>query len=103
MKINKVNVGGEMKEMTGREELSLIASNMDSTRCSAIDDYTTEQLLKIYRAQLASGWDFLPDQWTSRQHREALKGIVPQWDENEMPIYAPKKKPRKKALDIPFP
>lgn len=43
--------------------------------------YTAEELLKIYRAYKASGWDITPDDWTARQVRRALTaGEAPDWD-----------------------
>lgn len=50
--------------------------------------YSVKELFKIHWAMMASEWDFLPDQWTDRQVREALKGIVPCWDDEEQPEYA---------------
>ncbi len=35
------------------------------------------QLIQLYRMMLASGWDYLPDQWTEEQVRDALVGIPP--------------------------
>jgi hypothetical protein len=78
----------DIKHATGGDELRLIVRNMDSTRESFNDSYTTEQLIQIYRMQLASEWDFYPDQWTARQVREALAGKVPRWTDDEKPLYA---------------
>lgn len=50
--------------------------------------YTMCQLEKIYDAYWASQWDIAPDRWTARQVKEALCGVVPQWDEHgNNPVY----------------
>ena len=74
-------------EQTGADELRLIVRNMDSCPEWFLDRYTTEQLVTLFRAQLACGWDWMPHQWAPRQVREALCGIVPQWDEDEQTVY----------------
>jgi len=79
-------------ERTGPEELRLIVSNMNYNNEGFNEHYTAEQLIQIYRMQIASGWDFWPDEWTTRQVKEALAGIVPQWNDNEEPIYMKKGK-----------
>ncbi len=51
---------------------------------------TAEELLLIYRAHMASGWTYTPEQWTPRQVREALSGYPPKWDDSSgvpKPIY----------------
>ncbi len=80
----KANVA---KLATGGDELRLIVQNVNTTRDGFNDNYTTEQLIQIYRMQLASEWNFYPDQWTPRQVREALAGKPPQWDAEEKPMY----------------
>lgn len=49
--------------------------------------FTATELLQLAAAHQASDFDFYPDQWTERQIKEALRGIVPQWDDNEQPSY----------------
>lgn len=49
--------------------------------------YNILELMLLHLTMVNCEWDFLPDQWTDRQVREALKGIVPCWDHNEMPVY----------------
>ena len=49
--------------------------------------FTAEQLLKIWRAWKACAWDIFPDQWTDRQVKRALRGIVPTWDAEMKPTY----------------
>lgn len=76
------------EKRSGADELRLIVCNMDCSREGFLDQFTAEQLVTLYRAHLACGWDFLPDSWTPRQVREALRGIVPMWDDDERPYYA---------------
>lgn len=52
--------------------------------------WSADQFLRLTRMHALCGWDFVPAQWTVRQVREALLGIVPQWDENERPVYGRK-------------
>lgn len=54
--------------------------------------FRVEDLLIIRRCWLAAEWDFFPDQWTQRQVKEALKGIVPRWTTDEKPDYSTPKK-----------
>lgn len=80
-----------MDEKTGADELRLIVQNMNVTRESFNDQYTLEELIQIYRMHLLSEWDFYPDEWTSRQVKEALKGIPPKWNKKtEKPYYGKK-------------
>lgn len=72
---------------TGADELRLIVRNIDATRESFLERFTAEELLQLFRMQLASGWDFYPDQWTARQVAEALRGVVPTWTDDECPVY----------------
>lgn len=72
---------------SGADTLRLVVQNMDGTREAFNDRFTLEQLVQVYRMQLASGWDFRPDQWTQRQVEEALAGRAPRWDDEERPLY----------------
>lgn len=49
--------------------------------------YSIDELFAIYKAHVLAEWDFLPDSWTDRQLKEAIKSIVPRWNDNEKPIY----------------
>lgn len=80
------------KEETGVEELRHIVQNFNSCRESFLDPFTTDQLVQIHRAWMASGWDIYPDEWASWQIKNALKGIVPEWNDDESP-----KRPSKAA------
>ena len=79
------------KEWSGAEILRLIVRNMDTTKESFNDQFSVEELVQIYSMQLASEWDFYPDEWTKRQVKEALRGIVPKWKLTksglERPVY----------------
>lgn len=74
-------------DRTAIEELRLIVQNFSFCTETFNEQWSTEQLIAIGRAHLDSGWDIFPDYWTRRQVREALKGIKPQWDDNERPVY----------------
>jgi hypothetical protein len=62
--------------------------------------YNVKQLMKIHSIMVSCEWDFLADQWTERQLREALKGIVPKWDDNEKPVYAKLIRSTKKNIGL---
>lgn len=55
--------------------------------------FTPEQIILLMRVHdRQKVWDFLPDQWSARQVKEALKyGKVPEWKENRegrtLPVY----------------
>jgi hypothetical protein len=50
--------------------------------------YSFDELVKLYRAFRACGWEITPDEWTDRQVKEALRGKVPTWRlSNEEPFY----------------
>lgn len=74
-----------MSEQSGRgiEELRRAVNLFGNTCESFNQDYSAEQLITIYRAYLASGWDITPDRWTARQTREALAGHMPQWEDED--------------------
>lgn len=70
----------------GVDELRHAVQVLNDCREDFLDRFTTDELLRIYRAWMASGWDFYPDQWTRLQVWGALRGIVPDWRGNETPI-----------------
>ncbi len=72
---------------TGMEELRLLVNNFNYAPKEFNDRFTAEQLLQIQRMWWVSDWDVFPDQWDERQVQEALKGIVPQWDDDGAPKY----------------
>lgn len=75
--------------MTGIEELRRAVNLFGNTREDFNTDYTAEELIKIYRAYKASGWDITPDEWTQKQVDHALrKGRAPSWDDNGNPTYS---------------
>ena len=61
----------------------------DTCRESFNTQYTLLQLSAICDAASRSSWDFFPDEWTSRQIREALRGIAPDWKEDAKGAYVP--------------
>ncbi len=73
---------------TGIEHLRAVVAAFNNCRESFLDPFTPEQLLKLHDAWTATAWDFRPDQWSERQVREALRGVVPQWNAGgEEPVY----------------
>lgn len=47
-------------------------------------EHTAENLLKIYRAYHACGWDITPDDWTPEQVMGATIGMVPEFAESKL-------------------
>ncbi len=50
------------------------------------DRLSAEQLLTIFDAYMASGWDITPDYWTDKQVDSALAGIPPKFDDMERSV-----------------
>jgi hypothetical protein len=79
--------------MTGIEELRACVEALNNCREDFLnperDTMSAEQLLKIWRMWQESGktWDIWPDQWTKRQVKEALRGVVPRWNAQGKPVY----------------
>ncbi len=70
----------------GCDELRRIVRAMDDTREGFNQRFTAEQLVRIFRAMFASGWDIYPDTWPAWMVKAALRGVVPKFDDNEQPI-----------------
>ena len=80
----------EFNNLTGMEKMRRIVKALNNCNESFLDQFPFNDLMKIYSAWLASEGTFLPDQWTERQVRDALRGIAPRWDFTEKPIYGSK-------------
>ncbi len=50
-------------------------------------DMTPEELLKVYFAFTKCEYDFTPDDWAWWQVQAAVQGAVPQWNNDEEPLY----------------
>lgn len=68
-------------DLTAPEFLRLVVYNMDAQNEASNEEFTPEQWLTITRAHLACEYGFYPDQWSKRQIKEALRGIVPRFRE----------------------
>lgn len=79
-------------ELTGVEQLRRTVALLNNCNETFNDRYTAAELMRLGEMYRACAWDFAPDRWEGRQLAEALCGIVPQWDENERPVYT--KRPR---------
>ena len=76
-----------MTKATGMEKLRKAVRALNYCNESFLDRFTVTELLCIHDAWLKSDWDIVPDDWEDQQVTNALFGIVPQWDDNEKPIY----------------
>ncbi len=66
------------------ETIRRVARWLDSSRMDhAAPDLTAEDLIEIWRAWSASGVDCYLDGLTLRQQREAARGVIPRWDDDD--------------------
>ena len=79
-------MSGEVK-LTGMEQLRQAVAGLNNCNETFLEVFSAEELLMLHRAWCASAWMFYPDEWASRQVFDALRGIVPDWDGDERPIY----------------
>ena len=82
--MNKIDNG---KFCYGIEKLRSVMTMFNRCSESFNQRFTIEELCQLHSMALESEWDFYPDQWSTRQIKEALEGMVPQWDDNEQPIH----------------
>lgn len=75
----------ELELMTGIDRMRRAVSAFGDCNESFLQSFSEDSLMKLWRAWALSPWNFRPEYWTVLQIREALTGIVPNWDENEMP------------------
>lgn len=87
----------EFDKLFDIEKIRVMVKAFGNCNESFLMRYRFQELMKIYRMWLKSGWTLLPDYWAERQVREALKGIAPNWDHKENPIYI--KRVRSKPKD----
>ncbi len=71
----------------GIDELRRAVNLFDRCRESFNQQFDAAELVAIWRAFTASGWDIPPDRWTERQVEEALKGRAPTFEDQERPTY----------------
>ena len=69
------------------DELRHITQNYASVSESFLQQFNLEELVMIHRCWMVSGFDIYPDKWLPLQVTEALRGIVPQWDDQEVPRF----------------
>jgi hypothetical protein len=67
------------------DRLRALVRRWGNVRESLAQSLTLKELLEVDRAWCLSEWDFSPDKWTPGQIREAKRGRIPTWDENERP------------------
>lgn len=72
--------------MLGIDELRKAVALFNACNEEANQRFGATELLAIYRAHKASGWDIYPDQWTIDQLEAACLGVVPDWDDDGKPI-----------------
>jgi len=76
--------------LSGIQEAREIVNLFNGCNESFNQRFTFAELITLYRVWKTCEWVFTPDEWSQRQVDEAIKlGIVPEWDENEKPLYRP--------------
>jgi len=78
----------EPSDLSGVGLIRAVAKMTVSVAENFWEGLSSAEVLAIGRAHIAAEWSFLPDSWSSRQVAEALLGVVPRWDDDEVPIYA---------------
>jgi len=78
----------EPSDLSGVGLVRAVAKMTVSVAENFWEGLSSAEVLAIGRAHIAAEWSFLPDSWSSRQVAEALRGVVPRWDDDEEPIYA---------------
>jgi hypothetical protein len=72
--------------MSGIEHMRRAVRIFDSCNENFNQRFSPAQLLKLYDAYSACGWDITPDEWSVEQVSAALKGIVPRWESEGVPL-----------------
>jgi hypothetical protein len=88
--------------ISAAELLRAVVAMCDFCNESLWDRYSVKQIVAIYAAYDQCGWDFAPDQWTTKQLREALQGIAPDWDRTEAPLYSDDRKETRRVQPYTF-
>jgi len=78
----------EPAPLSGIEELRRAVKLFDKCNETWNRFYTTAQLLQLAAKHRESGTEIPPHRWTPRQCREALRGLVPKFDDAGNPIYS---------------
>lgn len=82
----------EYKKLSDIEKMRCVVNSFSYCNESFLMRFNVLELMKLYLKMIECDWDFLPDAWSDRQVREALKGTVPRWDNDENPVYTKKTK-----------
>jgi hypothetical protein len=82
------------------EMLRHLVSLFNSCREDAIDHLTIPELINVYQCWMRCGWYIYPDQWTVKQMSEAKRGICPDWDDDERPLYSKDRRETRKITAI---
>lgn len=69
----------------GIEHLRYAVRLFDACRESWVQRFTEVQLIAIAHAMAGSEWDIYPDAWTEKQVVGALRGVVPQFNDDGTP------------------
>ena len=73
--------------MNGFERLQKTVNVFSHTQMDRFDHLSSEELLTLFDAYMASDWDITPDHWTDKQVDSALAGIPPKFNDDMSPRY----------------
>lgn len=80
--------------------LRQLVNAFNNCRECSIDSLTIPELINIYHCWMRCGWNIYPDEWADKQIKEAKKGICPEWDERERPVYDKDRRKTRKIVAI---
>ncbi len=66
-------------DIIGMQNLRNLVEYFDLCRESFLEQFTMQELIALYDAQMRCEWDVFPDHWTEKQVKQALRGIAPQF------------------------
>jgi hypothetical protein len=69
----------------GIDELRATVCTLDHNLESFNQRFSALELLRIAACLRACEWDYMPDEWTEAQVKQALRGHVPHWATEDEP------------------
>lgn len=82
-----------------------MVETLDHCNEGFLSDKTIPQLINIYHCWMRCGWDIYPDEWETKQVKEAMRGICPDWIETRTelkPVYHADRAETRKITAVSF-
>ncbi len=92
--MSKINNGPFCYSIEKLRAMVALFNNCDE---SFNQQFTIEELAKLHEVYQKCQWDIPPHRWSERQLSAALKGKVPMFDDNGLPVYPKLGRPKKNA------